>query len=85
MSKATTHHAQEDLDRAERRRTKRIIDFRNIGVHIEPNIPLEKMPAVDQITRLRMLATKHRRPIGHPRHRSSHGRTYSSVLGSAGG
>jgi len=65
MSKATTHHTQEDLDRAERRRTKRIIDFRNIGVHIEQDTPLEEMPAVDQITRLRMLATKHRRPIGH--------------------
>jgi hypothetical protein len=65
MSQATTHHTQEDLDRAERRRTKRIIDFRNIGIHIDEDTPLEEMPAVDQVTRLRMLATKHRRPIGH--------------------
>ena len=64
MSKATTL-TQEDLDRAERRRTKRILDFRNIGVHIEEDTPLEEIPAIDQITRLRMLATKHRRPIGH--------------------
>jgi hypothetical protein len=65
MSQATTHHTQEDLDRAERRRTKRIIDFRNIGIHIDEDTPLEAMPAIDQVTRLRMLATKHRRPIGH--------------------
>lgn len=65
MSQATTHRTQEDLDRAERRRTKRIIDFRNIGVYIDPDTDLDDMPAVDQVTRLRMLATKHRRPIGH--------------------
>ena len=64
ISKATTLN-QEDLDRAERRRTKLILDYRNIGVHIEEDTPLEEIPAVDQITRLRMLATKHRRPIGH--------------------
>ena len=63
MSKATITHTQDDVDRAERRRTKRILDFRNIGVFIEEDTPLDEMPEIDQITRLRMLATKHRRPI----------------------
>jgi hypothetical protein len=65
MSQATTTSQQDDLDRAERRRTKLILDFRAIGVHIEEDTPLDEFPAVDQITKLRMLATKHRRPIGH--------------------
>jgi hypothetical protein len=65
MSKATITHTQDDVDRAERRRTKRILDVRNIGVFIEEDTPLDEMPEIDQITRLRMLATKHRRPIGH--------------------
>ena len=64
MSKATTLK-QDDLDRAERRRTKLILDYRNIGVHFEEDTPLDEFPAIDQITKLRMLATKHRRPIGH--------------------
>jgi hypothetical protein len=65
MSQATTVTSQDDLDRADRRRTKLILDYRNIGVHIDEDTPLDEIPAVDQITRLRMLATKHRRPIGH--------------------
>jgi hypothetical protein len=65
MSKATITQTQDDVDRAERRRTKRILDFRNIGVFIAEDTPLDEMPEIDQITRLRMLATKHRRPIGH--------------------
>ena len=65
MSKATITHTDEELDRAERRRTKRILDFRHIGVFIEEDTPLDEMPEIDQITRLRMLATKHRRPIGN--------------------
>ncbi len=65
MSNTTIHHTQEDLDRAERRRTKRIIDFRSIGVHIDQDTELDEMPTIDQVTRLRMLATKHRRPIAH--------------------
>lgn len=65
MSKATITHTDEELDRAERRRNKRILDFRNIGVFIEQDTPLDEMPEIDQITRLRMLATKHRRPIGN--------------------
>ena len=65
MSQATTVTSQDELDRAERRRNKLILDYRAIGVHIEDDTPLDEIPAVDQITRLRMLATKHRRPIGH--------------------
>lgn len=65
MSKATIHHTQDDVDRAERRRAKLIVDYRNIGVYIEEDTELEDIPQIDQITRLRMLATKHRRPIGH--------------------
>jgi hypothetical protein len=65
MSKATITQTQDDVDRAERRRTKRILDFRNIGVFIAEDTPLDEMPEIDQITRLRMLATKHRRPIGN--------------------
>jgi hypothetical protein len=65
MSKATITHTQDDVDRAERRRAKLILDYRNIGIYIEEDTPLDEIPAIDQVTRLRMLATKHRRPIGH--------------------
>jgi hypothetical protein len=65
MSKATIPLTQDDVDRAERRRAKLILDYRNIGIFIEEDTPLDEIPRIDQITRLRMLATKHRRPIGH--------------------
>ncbi len=64
MSTATTL-TQDETDRAERRRTKLILDFRAIGVHFPEDTPLDQFPKVDQITKLRMLATKHRRPISH--------------------
>lgn len=56
---------QDDLDRAERRRTKLILDYRNIGVHIEEDTPLSEIPPIDQVTKVKMLATKHRRPISN--------------------
>jgi len=65
MSQATTISRQDDVDRVERRRTKLILDFRNIGVFFDEDTPLDEFPAIDQITKLRMLATKHRRPISH--------------------
>jgi hypothetical protein len=65
MSKATITITDEELERAERRRTRRILDFRQIGVFIDEDTPLDEMPEIDQITRVRMLATKHRRPIGN--------------------
>jgi hypothetical protein len=64
MSQGSTL-TSDDTDRAERRRTKLILDFRAIGVHIDEDTPLDQFPQVDQITKLRMLATKHRRPISH--------------------
>ena len=62
---ATSSAPLDPTERAERRRNKLIADYQAIGIHIDEDTPLEEIAPIDQVTKLRVLATKHRRPISH--------------------
>lgn len=54
-----------DPQRTDRRRIKLISDYQTIGIYLDSDTPLDEIPTVDKLTRLRILATKHRRAISN--------------------